>query len=354
MNRISTRWVIFHTFIFIPLISYAAPEPPSSINDVVGVGTIDRATNAGGGRVEFNSIKNASSVELRLGKSFTDQNDEGKSFYKGWSVTVSSPLNKSSSKTELVTLDGLANSFAIGVGYSSLSFRRSKKGSAAGIAKRGKIYEEMKKNMLDKKGSTGDIPNNDSCGGGDVYKYLPSRLEEFNNTFLDPQKWQTQWGVGVKVGQESFSYRDPVNFEKDTNNKISPSLKFYYHFLPPNGKTMFGIGAEFQRVYKAAPSKIMCPSGNGIVTCQAGLFSEPTEVDKELLSFEIRRRVANHGVSLKLTYDNISEVSAIDLPIYLIEDKNENLNGGVRIGYRDDQDNVEFGMFIGSSFNIFD
>lgn len=347
------RSLISAILILYPVLSFATPEPPASISSVAGAGTIENATNANGGRVEFNSIQDTSNVGLRWGKSQTGEDSDKEPYYSGWSIVVNAPLDKSSSTTDLVNLNGLANVFTVGLEFSRLSFRKSKEGSIDGKIRRDEICEEMRKIKTEKLGKTGDLPGNKNCGGGDVAAYLPLRYDEFKNTFLDPTKWQTQWGAGFKIGEETFKFMDPDDFGKSSTDEVFGSVKFYYNFLPPSGQTMYGVGIELQREFKASASQTRCPSGGGVVVCQTGAFAKPNEIDKELIHFEVRRRLDEHAIAVKLIHDLESEVSALEVPVYIIEDKKEQLNGGIRIGYRDDTDEIEIGLFVGSSFGLF-
>jgi hypothetical protein len=59
------------------------------------------------------------------------------------------------------------------------------------------------------------------------------------------------------------------------------------------------------------------------------------------------------SISARFTHDSKNDVNGLDVPIYLVQDSKESLNGGIRIGYRDDTKGVEFGVFVGSSFKLF-
>ena len=51
-----------------------------------------------------------------------------------------------------------------------------------------------------------------------------------------------------------------------------------------------------------------------------------------------------------MTYDLKDDEFAVDLPFYLVPDKDGNLTGGIRLGYNTADDEVGIGVFVGSTF----
>lgn len=361
MKIIFIGTLVTHLIIY-SLNSFASSNPPGSIPDVVGSGTLDRSFDTNSQRVEFNTVKNSSTVALRLGNSKTGSSLDRERFFAGWALTATAPVNKSEENTDLATLDGLANSFTLGLAYSQLKFPVRETYDLNNPVTQGlldHICREMTQNYAIEHNTTHEEAGKKlKCEQGfdssTVAKYAKGLLDEYENIFLDPDKSHSQWGFEIKIGREDFAYLDPVSFQEQSETEDTGSISFFYTMLPASSQSAYTFGLEYQQAFESAKSEVRCPANGGdAVTCASGAFAEPSDKNGELIFFEYRRRVAGKAMSVRLTHDNESDVNGLDIPVYLIQDNKESLNGGIRIGYRDDTDDVEFGVFVGSSFKLF-
>ena len=81
----------------------------------------------------------------------------------------------------------------------------------------------------------------------------------------------------------------------------------------------------------------------------------PNQTENLLLSLETRSNLGGLAFSLRGTHDFNNDNTGIDLPIFLVADQEGNLNGGIRLGWTnvDDDSDLNLGVFIGSNFNLF-
>jgi hypothetical protein len=53
-----------------------------------------------------------------------------------------------------------------------------------------------------------------------------------------------------------------------------------------------------------------------------------------------------------MTFDFKSDVFGIDVPLFLVRNKEKQLSGGIRLGWRDDTDAFSAGVFVGKAFKL--
>lgn len=97
-------------------------------------------------------------------------------------------------------------------------------------------------------------------------------------------------------------------------------------------------------------SNVCTPSDvgpSGTVVCYATPIGEPADVRKNIGAVEgayVFEGVA--AIRVKASYDFNSDVAGIDVPIYIVPDASGSLSGGVRLGYRTDQDEFTAQLFF--------
>ena len=83
----------------------------------------------------------------------------------------------------------------------------------------------------------------------------------------------------------------------------------------------------------------------------------PTRQDKELVYFEFRRRTQKGGFNRqgmafepRITHDFEKDESALDVPIFLFKNADDQLTAGLRVGWTDEEDEWGLAIFVGSRF----
>lgn len=85
----------------------------------------------------------------------------------------------------------------------------------------------------------------------------------------------------------------------------------------------------------------------GTVVCYSTPIGPPSAIEKNIAAVEAAYVLAGvAALRAKLSYDFKSEVTGIDIPIYVIPDVSGILSGGVRLGYRTDSDEFTAKLFF--------
>lgn len=266
-----------------------ASSPLAATQDskaIGGVSSILVAANQAGGNA---TIKFAQSAEAQ---------EAGKLY----SLTLSSPLSKSSDTTELGTLDGLANAAS-----ASFSF---------------------------------------------------AHMRPLDSGHLDSTPFLIL-GASGKVGYQTFNYYDGTSLAKKHNAKTPTSASVFVGVTANNNiPLMFLARFEYQNAYKDADSKVLCPDGNSFpVTCVSGAIGSPVRTEKKIISIEARYEGPWLEVRPTISYDTVSKVKGFDLPVYFINGTSADgkpipFNAGVDLGWRSDKHEAVIGLFVGTPFSF--
>ena len=329
-----------------------------TVFSAVGSGTIDRSAGPVTDRIEINALQDSSRASLRIGQS-TSESDSDVGRFSTFALTASAPLNKSDDKTDLATLDSLSNAFTLSFKYTQLTVP-DKRNPQLDVEENAKLFDSicasMRENFKSRTGANDEAAEKRTCDTANVKQDAPDRLLEFKRLFWDPNGFRWLWGMEGTVGYENFDYKDPNTFESKDENKVPWAGKMFGGLFLNRWNALLTFGGEYQNSYKDAAKQTICPAGGGSgpVVCQTDSFGEPDDDDRKLLFLEARKTILGAGVSLKVTRDFDQDTTGVDVPVYLIRNPKGGLAGGVRGGWRSDTDDLEFGVFVGSSFKLFD
>ncbi|MRW88586.1 hypothetical protein GJ699_01145 [Duganella sp. FT80W] len=330
------------------------------------------ALPVGGGPKEPSQL--ASGVELRAGKGDdavtlklsrylsapTDEplpNGDRLARFTSGSVSVSTPLSKRKT-TELLTLDGLATGTSVAFSYSSFSasFRPP---TADQLRQRIALCDTVMnpkrpKNQTDQAADD----QNTGCDSADIVKN--GTIEQqlawdrllWGNASIPP----TIWGVSAEVGFPTHDYVNPANLSSESSKEHPWSIGAYYAISPGSGHTIYTVNAKYQRSYEDGKDGVLCPltapTGATSLTCVSGALGAPVRQTKKLLALDARREFGSVAVGLTITHDFEQPATSVELPLYLIRNSDGKLNGGLKFGYRSDTKEYGAGVFIGSTFAI--
>lgn len=163
----------------------------------------------------------------------------------------------------------------------------------------------------------------------------------------------------VNIGGDSFSFRDPNSFATQSERELSFATSAFYGFKPKaGGRKFFGVGAEYKEEFVAPNSSIRCqPSDpDEIVECTNAVFGPPQkQIDAKI--FGVARYLLNDvAIEFRAAYDGQDNEWGVELPIYLISDESNRLNGGIRFAYDSDDgqgnDDFKVGIFISQPFSL--
>jgi hypothetical protein len=195
--------------------------------------------------------------------------------------------------------------------------------------------------------------------GNLVNQHLRARAGEYLR-MLRP-RGSYEYGFEASIGRNGFSFVDPVTLAEGKDSQVQWSARAYYTRYSISSPTAFTVSAEYQRAYKAAEEAVFCPANpnNIVIRCTTAHAGPPTLNESLLLSAGIRHRFSDRGFLAHMaaaplvTYDVLNDVLGVDVPVYFIPNSDGGLTGGVRFGYRSDQDrHFTVGVFIGAAFSI--
>ena len=230
------------------------------------------------------------------------QPDKAQQDGKFYSLTLSSPISKSSDTTQLGTLDGLANS-------ANASFSLAHMGP-------------------------------------------------LNKDHLDSTPFFIL-GASGKVGYQTFNYYDGVSLAKKNSAKIPTSASVFVGVTASNNvPLMFLARFEYQNAYKDADGKVLCPNGSSFpITCVSGAIGLPKRTEQKIVSFEGRYEGQWFEIRPTVSYDTVSKIKGFDFPVYFINGTSADgkpipFNAGIDLGWRSDKHQAVIGLFVGTPFSF--
>lgn len=319
----------------------SASDDPVRAEAVVAAdsGPLDRSVSAASG-AELTAGSDADNVKLKL--SFGE-----------FSLTASAPASDDGSDTELATLDGFADAVWLEAKFTHLyapGLRDIRSGAADAIC------AELR-----------EVPGHemDGCGVDSIRAVLgPAKADAYARathirTFF--------WGGSARVGYDQFEYFDPITLAKEEDERTPWGVSAFFAFTPLNDPLLVTFTGAYQEAWKDADTQVLCPGGVPPVVCVNGPIGGPVDDHRSLASIEVRRGFRVDGVpgfdrwaiSAQVTYDFNSDVTGVDVPVYLFQappsdddnGRRPGLTGGLRVGWRDDTDDISLGLFIGAAFS---
>lgn len=170
----------------------------------------------------------------------------------------------------------------------------------------------------------------------------------------------TDFGVDATVGINDFEWVNATTFLPQKKRHTDWAVAAHVaHYMA--GTAITGSVA-YQRAYKAAEEEAICPpTSTDPADCVQARGAPPTLDKNFLISAGLRHRfvggdgnLLNLAVAPAATFDVIDDVWGVDIPVYVVPDKEGGLTGGIRFGYRSDrEDKFSVGLFVGTTFGFF-
>jgi hypothetical protein len=166
----------------------------------------------------------------------------------------------------------------------------------------------------------------------------------------------TMFSFGVDIQNQAFKFASGASLDetKETHQNLGVATSFGRYFVGP--EWYVSVGAAIERVFQGGtPQQICGPiADTNLTTCKTIARTAPTHEDNEIVTLEARHFITkNIAIQPRLSHDFADDVSAAELIFYFFEHDKKGLNGGVNLGYRDDEDDPTLTVFIGGSFDLF-
>lgn len=191
-----------------------------------------------------------------------------------------------------------------------------------------------------------------------VEKYIDKNARrELRNTYVKSNSIFFG-GLEGKLARQSFEAFDSAAFEKASVDRTGIEGAAYAGVIWPLAEAAIRGKVSYLKNHTVADEITICqtPAG-GTQQCLTGPGGLPTINKSWFLALEGRKKFEVAGqpmaIAPQFTYDFSEKEWAVDFPVYLTrsaEDQNR-LNGGIRFGYRSDQDDFGIGLFVGIPFS---
>lgn len=174
-------------------------------------------------------------------------------------------------------------------------------------------------------------------------------------------------GIELSAGNSSYKWAEGESLAAVKDDKSSYAGEFLYGYINENYES-YSIAYRYEDGWKASDAKEICTplaDGSTSLSCQSIALSEPKGTKSKILSFEWKTYFGSNdskAIAIKLSRDLETDVTGLDVPIYLYQEKKSNgLQGGVRIGFLKNLGEVEesksdsetqFSLFLNKAFSI--
>lgn len=286
-------------------------------------------------RIELTAGTEKQTATLKVGSARGNQK---------WAWSFSTPVEKGTKTTNLATLDGLADAITAGFEYSRVIWNGRPNNDEIRKAKFdlcSKVKQKFGIDSDDCDDTLFDRPGAEALG-----RQFRALLWTTDPIYL--------YGFSGKLGHQKFEYLDADSLEAKDVNENPWSIGAHFARLNHKG-TMFSFG--YRREHKLEDNKevnICTPlEDSELSSCEDKFLGAPKETDSDIVFVEIRRQLKKIAISPKISFDFETEVTGIDVPVYLFRDKKANFTGGLRVGWRDDTRDLNLALFIGNAFKLF-
>jgi hypothetical protein len=294
-------------------------------------------------------------------------------------LSASTPLADEGA-TGLIQLDGLASKTKVGVATHFGVHRLPSEEQIQKIfdklwplclelmaAKAEKLAEQVKKNsknaQQDKEGAQKPKANGGEDNSG--IKEEGCNFEELDQatvrTALAPYRRTTWFFTGeASTGPETFKFADPLALAGDDvkQTQWSKAVSGKAGFLLSNN-VYASFGVRIEKAYEAQKNKAVCPAvpAPQPVACAIKPVGEPDPKRRNVVEAEVRRFIGPHaGISSIARWDWNEGDKSIEVPLYLVRDKDGGLRGGIAYGHvwssKPDSSGDSLTIFVSQTFSL--
>ena len=182
----------------------------------------------------------------------------------------------------------------------------------------------------------------------------------FRRKFIPANAKLRFYGLDASVGRDDHSFLDRTAFKLQSKPQTSWEVGAYYGWLNSDltfsarGRIVYGQNYSDQDEAEICRT-VSVPAGT---ECIKGPDGAPTRNRTGLFSFEARKLVTVNdgttiGIAPQVTYRFEDNNVGVEVPIYLVPDKDGKLSGGIKAVYNSKDDEFAVGLFVGVPFSIF-
>ncbi len=167
-------------------------------------------------------------------------------------------------------------------------------------------------------------------------------------------------GIDGTFGRNAYNHLDRTAFKLQETPKNSWEIAAYYGKIDANLNWSLRARAVYGQSYEVADEVQICRTVTGSTDqdCIKGPDGLPTRKRSGLASVEGRYRFAITEQQIiafapQVTYNFETRDVGVEVPIYLSQDANGKLSGGLKLAYTSKKDDFGIGVFVGVPFSVF-
>lgn len=182
----------------------------------------------------------------------------------------------------------------------------------------------------------------------------------FAAAFFPDRSGISFWGFDGSVGRNDHTYLDRAKFKLPSAPRTSWEVGAYAGWIAADLDFSLRGRAVFGQSYKDNDEAEICrtvsiPAGP---ECIKGPDGPPLRQRSVVLSVESRKLFTVNGdtqiaIAPQITYKTEDNNVGVEVPIYLVPDKDGKLSGGLKAVYNSKGDEFAVGVFVGVPFSIF-
>ena len=282
-----------------------------------------------------------SQVIIQAGQS--DESGEIVLTHNNLGIKLSAPLDKKAGLADFVSLDGLANNLALAVTWKH-AFIPSGDAAAVATGLEG-VCKELGLNLQQVNCDTGVIEKALRDGKASEAEIVRKLIEV--DRLVYGGNWAWVLHAEGRAGYKKFDFFD-LAASKQQSDEISSSFSL-------SGAGTYGPGrlllsATYQQAFadsKVTGQSCVAISGApGLESCKSLPVGGPTERNGIVARAELRHNFGAWGVAPTVSWDEHDDVIGVSLPVYFLRNIAGALDGGFRLGWRDDTDDLTAAVFV--------
>lgn len=260
-----------------------------------------------------------------------------------WSLTVASPIDDSADFTGLASLDGLADGINVAWAWSWMTPPR------AFLDPNQEIDEELEA-LCSGAGFGGSCNTAQLIAAGKL-----AAARSYGRLLFGKGAFQTA-SVEAKLGRQRGEFF-AASGETASETHLGWSLEGSYGLVFP--ATFVYATVRFETDFVDQRRVQRCSSADlpaGFERCRQLPFGAPEQVESGIATVGLRYFVGRFALDPRVRHNFETDVTAFELPLYLVTDGSQKLTGGLRFGWvseaADKQDRLSAAVFIAAPLQI--
>jgi hypothetical protein len=165
----------------------------------------------------------------------------------------------------------------------------------------------------------------------------------------------------AEVGRQKFEFVDETTFDDDYQTKYPASGGVLVGALLAPWNVYATVGFRLEYGYNAAQQAVCGTPTGSSQACPLKAVGDPKSKRREVLEAEVRKFLptpAKYPVGLSVVFrrDWRQDETSLEVPVYLVKDKNGGLSAGISVGHvwsaTPQAGGARFAVFVGQTFGL--